>query len=54
MLDTDKLIATLTQKWYSREEIAKIIQWLKDEKNGDVHSAEDVYKSLFSVEKEYA
>jgi len=54
MIDTESLIKILSEKGYSEEEIEKVVQWLKDEKNGDVYSVEEVYKSLFSIEREYA
>jgi len=53
-MDIKKLKKILLEIKYSEKEINKTIQWLKDEENGDVYSAEEVYKSLFFVEKEYA
>jgi len=54
MIDTKKLTKELSQKGYSQEQINKIIQWLKDEENGDTYTAEEVHYSLFATEKEYA
>ncbi len=54
MTETQKLTQILTEKGYSTEQIATILQWLQDEKEGNVISAEEMYASLFSTKKVYA
>lgn len=44
----------LSDKWYSNEEINKIIQWTKDIRDWKTYTAEEVYRFNFSKQEIYA
>ncbi len=54
MIDIKKTTEELIKKWYKKEEINKTIQWLKDEKEWETYTAEEVHHSLFAKTNEYA
>jgi uncharacterized protein Smg (DUF494 family) len=52
--DREKLIVELTTKWYNKQEISKILEWLKDVEKWDVFTSEEVYRSLLAKAHIYA
>lgn len=52
--DKKLLTQELEKKWYSFEEIEKILQWLDDIDKKNLLTPEEVYKHLLAKNKVYA
>jgi uncharacterized protein Smg (DUF494 family) len=52
-LEKEKIEKELTTKWYNKQEIAKILQWLEDLENWQTFSSEEIYKSLLNKKTVY-
>lgn len=50
-IDIKNLQDELQAKWYSQEEIEKVLAWAKDINDSKFYTLEDVYKFLYAKKK---
>ena len=53
MFDKIKLVNALTKDWYTKNEIEKVVEWMKNVDDWNVYTTKEIYKFLFKNEKSF-